>query len=118
MILPMNNICTDLLYKHAVYMVAIEKYSTFAPYLFVGIFLVYTARKIGLAGERLGTKNRSDIDEAKVLYCWSYICGWVGAFIVIYGVFTMIPKELDVLAAQKIPAACIEFSLSTAKLGR
>lgn len=105
------NICTDLLYQHAVYMVAIEKYGTFFLYLLVGLFLIYTGRKIGLAGESLGKQNRSDIDEAKVLYCWSYICGWVGVFITIFGIFTMLPKELDVLAAQKIPPACIEYSL-------
>jgi hypothetical protein len=106
--MQMNNICTDLLYRHAVYMVALEKYSTFALYLFVGMFLVYTGRRIGLAGESLGTKHRSYIDDAKVLYCWSYICSTLGAFIMIYGLLTMLPKELDVLAAGKIPASCIE----------
>jgi len=109
--LPMNNICTDLLYRHAVYMAALEKYSTYSLYLLVGIFLIYTGRRIGLAGEKLGTKNRSDIDDARVLYCWNYACSTLGAFIMIYGLLTMIPKQLDVLAAQKIPAVCIDYSI-------
>ena len=105
------NICTDLLYKHAVYMVALEKYGTFLLYLLIGLFFIYTAIRLGSAEDALNTQKQSNTDESKVLHLWAYICSWSGAFIILYGTLTMLPKELDVLAAQKIPPACVEFSL-------
>lgn len=92
-------------------MVALEKYGTFLLYLLVGLFFIYTTIKLGQAKDALNTQKQSDIDESKVLHCWGYICGWLGVFIIIFGTLTIIPKSLGVLAAQKIPPACIEFSL-------